>query len=256
MKELLEKLERKENSHKGENGKLLIIGGSNKYTGAPALAAKAALRTGADLVKILTSKEAKPVVQSYSENLIVESYGEKFNQVSLERSLELENWADTTLIGPGLTAFDVETLEKFADQAGTLVIDAGAIEHLLNTSENIFTPHSGEAEIIRGESGSIKIFAYETDNVVLLKGEKDRIFSGKEVYENYTGHPTMTVGGTGDVLAGIVSSLSSQGLSGEESARLGAWINGKTGELAAEYLGNSALATDMVDEIPEVMNQN
>ena len=254
MKQLLEKLERKENSHKGENGKVLVIGGSTKYTGAPALAAKAALRTGADLVKILTSKEAKPVVQSYSENLIVESYGEKFDQDSLERALELEKWADTTLIGPGLADFDVETLEKFANQASTLIIDAGAIEHLLNTSGNIFTPHSGEAEIMGGVSDSVKMFAYETDNVVLLKGEKDRIFSGKEVYENDTGHPTMTVGGTGDVLAGIVSSLSAQGLSGEESARLGAWINGKTGELAAEYLGNGALATDMIEKIPETMN--
>lgn len=254
MKQLLEELERKENSHKGENGKVLIIGGSTKYTGAPALAAKAALRTGADLVKILTSKEAKPVVQSYSENLIVESYGEKFDQDSLERALELEKWADTTLIGPGLADFDVHILEKFADQASTLVIDAGAIEDLLNTSGNIFTPHSGEAEIMGGESGSVKMFAHETDNVVLLKGEKDKVFSDKEIFKNETGHQTMTVGGTGDVLAGIVASLNAQGLGREDSARLGAWINGKTGELAAEELGNGALATDMIEKIPETMN--
>lgn len=255
MEELLEKLKRPSNSHKGENGKVLVIGGSKKYTGAPALAAEAALRAGADLVKILTSEKAKPVVQGFSENLIVESYGEKFNESSLEKTSELEEWADTAVIGPGLTGFDEEVLKRFAEETENLVIDAEAIEPLLHTSGNIFTPHSGEAKPIGERSGSIKMFAHESGNTVLMKGQKDRIFSGKQIFENDTGNSGMTVGGTGDVLTGIVAAFKAQGLNNEEAARLGAYINGKAGEKAFENYGRGLVATDLVDEIAKVLKK-
>lgn len=253
MEELISKLERKTNSHKGENGKVLIVGGSDKYTGAPALAAKAALRSGADLVKILTSEGAKPVVQSFSENIIAESYGKKFDNKSLEKAQELEKWADVTVIGPGLTKFNREALQQFAEGAEDIVIDAEAIKPLLDTSGNIFTPHSGEAECIDEKSGSIKIFSDETGSTVLLKGEKDRIFSRKQIFENETGCATMTVGGTGDVLTGIVASLKAQDLEDVEAARLGAYVNGLAGEKAAESYDNGALPTDMIEFIPDVL---
>lgn len=253
MEELFEKLERPSDSHKGENGKVLVIGGSSKYTGAPALAAEAALRAGADLVKILTAEEAKPVIQGFSENLIVESYGEKFNEDSLEKASELDQWADTTVIGPGLSDFDEDSIKEFAEEEGNLVIDAEAIEPLLETSGNIFTPHSGEAKVMREKYGSEKAFASEADNTVLLKRKADRIYSGNEVFENETGSQGMTVGGTGDVLAGIVASFRSQGLDNLEAVRLGAFVNGRAGEKAFEEFGNSLLATDLVEQIPEVI---
>lgn len=253
MKKLIEKLERNENSHKGENGKVLVIGGSSKYTGAPALAAEAALRTGADLVKILTSEEAKSVVQGFSENLIAESYGQRFDEKSLEKARELEEWADVTVIGPGLSDFDGEALRQFAENSGKLVVDAEAIEPLLDTSDNIFTPHSGEAEVMGERSGSIKMYSFETGNTVLMKGRKDRVFSGKEITENKTGCPGMTVGGTGDVLTGILAALKSQGIEDDEAAILAARVNGKAGENAYEKYGNGLTATDVVERIPEVI---
>ncbi len=253
MEELIEKLHRNENSHKGENGKVLVIGGSSKYTGAPALAAEAALRTGADLVKILTSEEAKPVVQGFSENLIAESYGQRFDDKSLEKARELEEWADVTVIGPGLSDFDVEALQEFAENSGKLVVDAEAIEPLLDTSDNIFTPHSGEAEVMGERSGSIKMYSFETGNTVLMKGRTDRVFSGKEITENETGCPGMTVGGTGDVLTGILAALKSQGLEDDGAALLSAYVNGKAGENAYEKYGNGLTATDVIEQITEVI---
>ncbi len=253
MEELFEKLERSSNSHKGENGKVLVIGGSRKYTGAPALSAEAALRSGADLVKILTAEEAKPVVQGFSENLIVESYEERFDEESLEKARKLEEWADTTVIGPGLSEFDEEALEKFAEESGKLVVDAEAIEPLLDTSGNIFTPHSGEAEVMGEKSGSIKMYSFETGNTVLMTGEKDRIFSGKDITETETGCSGMTVGGTGDVLTGIVAAFKSQGLDDKDAAVLAAYVNGKAGEKAFEEYGNGLTATDIIDRIPEAI---
>lgn len=253
MEELLEKLERPSNSHKGENGKVLVIGGSRRYTGAPALTAQAALRAGADLVKILTSEQARPVVQSFSENLIVESYGERFSESSLEKAWELEKWADATVVGPGLTGFNKEALKEFAEEAEDLVIDAEAIEPLLYTSGNLFTPHSKEAEPIGEKSGSIKMFAHETGNTVLMKGEKDRIFSGKDIFENETGNSGMTVGGTGDILTGIVAAFKAQGLEDIEASRLGAYVNGKAGEKAYKEYGNGLVATDLIDRIAETI---
>lgn len=253
MEELLEKLERPSDSHKGENGKVLVIGGSRKYTGAPALAAEAALRSGADLVKILTSEEAKPVVQGFSENLIVESYGQRFDENSVKKAVELSKWADSTVTGPGLTDFEEKALKQFGEQAQNLVVDAGATEVLLETSGNIFTPHKGEAEAIEEKSGSIKAFAQETGNTVLVKGKTDRIFSGEKVFKNETGSPGMTVGGTGDVLTGVVAAFKAQGLEEMEAARLGAYVNGKAGEKAYRDYGNSLLATDLIEEIPEII---
>lgn len=252
MEKLFEKLERPLDTHKGENGKILVIGGSEKYTGAPALAAQAALRTGADLVKVLTSETAKPIVQGFSENFIVESYGEKFDESSLEKALKLERWSDVTVLGPGLTVFDEMALKDFAEEAEKLVIDAGAIEPLLEFSEHIYTPHLTEAKVMREDYGSEKDFASETGNTVLLKGDVDKIFSGNDLFENETGTPGMTVGGTGDVLTGIVASYRSQGLDDLEASRLGAFVNGKAGEKSFEEYGNSLLATDLIGKIPEI----
>lgn len=253
MKELFEKLERPSDTHKGENGKVLVIAGSEKYTGAPALVAEAALRAGADIVKVLTAEKSKPVVQGFSENLIVESYGNSFNESSLDKAWELEEWADATVIGPGLSDFDRISLQEFAEEVGSLVIDAEAIEALLGTSGNIFTPHSGEAEALVDEYGGLQAFAYETRNTVLLKGEVDEIYSGEDIFENEAGCAGMTVGGTGDVLAGIVAAFSAQGLEDVEASRLAAYVNGKAGEKAFEEYGNGLLATDLIERIPEAV---
>jgi len=255
MKEIIEKISREKSSHKGQNGKVLVIGGSEKFSGAPALSAQAALRTGADLVQVLTHEETKSVVAGFSENLIVDSYGEKFDEESLEKARELEEWADVTVIGPGLSEKEDGAVEKFVENSGKLVIDAEAIENSLNVSGKIFTPHSGEAEILREKFGSVENFATEKENTVVLKGEVDEIFTPEEKFENRTGNSGMTVGGTGDVLTGIIAALWSQELSREDSARLGVWLNGKAGEKSAEKFGNGLVATDLLENIAEILKE-
>ena len=257
MKQLIEKLARKNDSHKGENGKIAVIAGSRDYTGAPALSAKAALRTGSDLTKILTSEKISQTVASYSENLIVRDYPEDYLSVkSLEKAKKVVEWSDVVVIGPGLGEPEPEVVEKIIEYTEKpKIIDADAIKPALETDlENcIFTPHEGEAEAIREKYGSLENFSREKDAVVLLKGKIDRIYVKGEEKTSETGDPTMTVGGTGDVLTGILASLIGQGLENSEAAFLGAWINGKAGEKAAERYGNGALATDIVEKIPQVM---
>jgi ADP-dependent NAD(P)H-hydrate dehydratase len=258
MEQLLGKISRESGSHKGENGKVGVIGGSRDFSGAPALNAYGALRSGCDLVKILTSAEIRDVLRGYSENFIVESYSSGyFGEEAASKAEDLSEWADAIVIGSGLSQPDELALKEFVEVSETpMVVDADAIEPLMNSdfSKAVFTPHEGEAEAIREEFGSIENFVSETEAVVVLKGEKDEIFTPAGRFENETGHETMTVGGTGDVLAGVIASLVSQGLGTEEAARLGAWINGKAGELAAEELGNGALATDIVEKIQEVIS--
>lgn len=252
IEEIASKLSRPQDTHKGQNGKVLVIAGSERFTGAPALAAEAALRSGADLVKIFTAKKARPVVQGYSQDFIVESYGEKFNEESLEKAEELEQWADVTVIGPGLKADD-EAVEKFSRDAGNLVVDAEAIEACLNSSKNVFTPHSREAQAIRDKYSSIRKFVSQEENTVLLTSDVDKIYSADSVLENRTGNSSMTAGGTGDVLTGILAGLWSQGLEREESAYLATYINGKAGEKVSEKYGNGLKASDLPLEVAKVL---
>lgn len=259
MEELLSKLDRESDSHKGENGKVGVIAGSRDFTGAPALSAKAALRTGCDLVRILTSEEVSDTVSSYSENFIVEEYsGGYFGDGAVDKSLELDEWADVVVIGPGLSKPDEIAVKEFLKMSDSvLVVDADAIEPAAEAGiEAIYTPHKGEMAHILDRYDSEDDFVRETDSVLLMKGEKDRIYSdsGNKVIE--VGNPAMTAGGTGDVLTGILASLVSQGMEPSEAAELGAWINGKAGEKAAEDFGNGMLATDILERIPEVLKNN
>jgi len=253
MKELLEKLQRDSGSHKGENGRVGIIAGSRDYTGAPALSAKAALRTGCDLTTILTSDSVSSTVAGYSENFIVRDYSSDYFDLDvLEQALKLDKEVDVIVIGPGLGNPEPQAVCKFIQKCESpVVVDADALEHVTQTSmENaVLTPHKAEFEAIEENIENI----LERENVVVKKGEKDTIYSQNEETKVETGHPTMTVGGTGDVLTGVIASLISQGISLEEAAKLGTWLNGKAGEKAAEEYGNGALATDITEKISEIL---
>lgn len=259
MEQLLTKLDRKPGSHKAENGCVGIIGGSVDYTGAPALAGKAALRTGCDLVEVLTSSEVSDTVASYSENLIVGSYESKyFNEGAVEAALEVSGWADAVVIGPGLGDPEASAIRSFVSETDTpLVVDADAIQPALETeiTEAVFTPHQREAEDIEESYGSVQDFVSETGSIVVLKGNVDQVFVRGGKFRNTSGTPAMTVGGTGDTMTGIIASLISQGLELDEAARLGTWINGKAGGLATEEYGNGMLATDLIEKIPEAVRE-
>lgn len=261
MEELLRKLDRDADSHKGQNGKVGVIAGSKDYTGAPALASKAALRTGSDLVKTLTSESVRDVVAGFSENFMVNSYSSNyFSEDATGKAESIADWGDAVVIGPGLGDADEGAVTGFVERADApLVIDADVIEPALDADlsdvDAVFTPHRGEIDHIEELYGSLRVFAEREEVVVVLKGEIDRVYTPDDEFDSDTGTAAMTVGGTGDVLTGVIASLISQGLELEDAALLGAWINGKAGEIAADGYGNGMLATDMVDRIPGVLRK-
>jgi hydroxyethylthiazole kinase-like uncharacterized protein yjeF len=243
--------QRDDSSRKGENGKVGVIAGSARYTGAPALCGQAAMRSGADLVKILTSKKTREVVAGFSKDLIVEGYiGNFLTDESLSEAEALAEWSDVVVAGPGLGEPDHKTLGQVVDGA-RCVLDADAIHETVlesDLSKAVITPHRGEAERL----GDLKSFASRTGAVVLAKGPTDKILSPtRQVSEVERGHPTMTVGGTGDVLAGAVGGLMAQGVEREAAAETGARAVGIAGELAAGRIGRGALASDILERIPK-----
>jgi ADP-dependent NAD(P)H-hydrate dehydratase len=257
MEEILCKINREKDTHKGENGKVAVIAGSKDYTGAPAIAAKAAYRSGTDLVKILTSEQIQDTVASYSENLIVSGYsGGYFTEEDVDQAEELLEWCDAAVIGPGLSQPEPGAVKQLLEKTDApVIVDADAIEPAAERDRDnvVFAPHKGEKKHIEDRSSSVEDFATE-DRVVVVKGKVDKIYSEKR-YTSRTGSAAMTVGGTGDMLAGIIAALISQGLSLTEASRLGVWLNGKAGEKAAEAYGNGALPTDMIEEIPKILFQ-
>ncbi len=260
MEKLLEKLERDPGAHKGENGYVGVLAGSRDYTGAPALVGQAALRTGCDLARILTSRSSREVTASFSEDLIVRGYqSDYFDGQEMDAARELAEWADAVAVGPGLGDPDGEAVREFLSGSEVpAVVDADAVEPALEAGMKnaVFTPHSGEAEVIADRFGSVEEFVDEKRVVAVVKGSTDVVYTPEKTYRNETGTPAMTVGGTGDVLTGIIASLLSQGLEPRDAARLGAWINGRAGEKAEESYGNGLLATDLLEEIPRVMEED
>ena len=258
---------RNPNSRKGENGRLVVIGGSSWYFGAPALASYAAMRAGADLVYTVVPNAIAPTVASYSPDLIVWSYlGSELNKSALELIVELEPKTDAMVIGNGLTRTPevLETAQSILDSwKKPIVIDADPIGFVkAKNKQTIFTPHDGEFLRLTGKKAPletnsraklVKEEAKKLGAVILLKGPVDIISNGETTHLNKTGNSGMTCGGTGDTLSGLVGGFLSQGYGPAESARLGAYINGLAGDLAFKELGYSLRASDLISNIPKAM---
>jgi NAD(P)H-hydrate epimerase len=289
--DLLRIKNRLSHSHKGENGKILIIGGNKDYSGAPSIAGFSALSTGVDLVYIGTSENGALAIKSYSPDFIVKSFvGEYLNLGNQEDIINLINIVDVVLIGPGSGTED-ETKKLFNILASKInkpmVLDADALKlvdlNLIKNKENlVITPHFQEfktffKDIIEKENLShefnqldlnfdnltskqvhdkIAIFQRVTKNIkgtVVLKGKHDLIFQNNKFRLNKTGNSSMTVGGTGDSLAGIVTSLLSQGLDSFNAGALGTWLNGKSADLAFKKYGNGFKASDLSEFLSLIM---
>ncbi len=259
--------QRKLTSHKGDAGRILIIGGG-AYSGAPALAAMAALRTGADIVTVAAPKSVAKTIASFSPNLIVkELTSDRLCTEDITILKELIKAHDVTVMGMGL-GLEKETLDavkQIIPLCDKLVLDADALHDLelpVATEHNIIiTPHAGEFRKLAGNAPEdleekiefVKQFSLEKNVVTLLKGSSDIISDGKHCRVNRTGNPGMTVGGTGDVLAGIVGALFA--LNGAmDSAENGAFINGAAGDIAFTEKGYGLIATDIIEKIPETIN--
>jgi len=261
----------KSTSHKGQNGRVLVIAGG-PYTGAPALVGFGALGVGADLIHIATPALAAPVVAGYSPSLIVHPLvGHRLLREDTRLILELAARADVVAIGPGLG--DAEgTLEAVKDVICNLtlplVIDADAIKAVgsdpkaLAGKKAVITPHSREFKTLTGKTladtpeeraSAVRDAAKSLGVTILLKGPVDIVSDGDRVKYNYTGNPGMTVGGTGDVLCGIVAGLISKGMGPLDASRLAAFINGRAGDLAFAVKSYGLTAVDVADNLGRVL---
>ena len=258
MERLLRSLPGVSGATQGENGQVGVIGGSIEYPGQPTISALAALRTGTDDAEALVSEEIHPIVASHSPNLLVDRFdGERFDESAVDRALELGEWADALVIGPGLVDADPAAIsETITRTEAPVVVDALAIGPGMEAdlSNTVFTPASEEAEWIEEEYGSIETLSEETDAVVALTGDVDTIVADGERTTNETGTSALTVAGTGDTMAGIIASLLGQGMDRADAAELGAWILGKSGELASAEHGNGVVATDVIERIPDTLH--
>ena len=247
-------------SHKGDNGNLLVVGGG-PYTGAPALAAEAAYRAGADLVHLAVPNEIIDIVAGYSESFIVHPLeGKKLRKSHKDAILEIAQRCDAAVIGPGL-GDDENTLKTVKMLIGKLdipvLIDADGLKAVSKydiefDGKAILTPHMGEFMDLcnKGNFPENAVKYSEENNVTLVvKGKEDLITDGIRKKWNDFGNPGMTVGGTGDTLSGVIGALLSKGLESYEAGRLGTYMTCKAGDEAFKEKKWSLLPKDIIDNI-------
>jgi len=258
---------------KGDYGRLLVVGGSSQYSGAPILASLGALRSGVDLVYLAAPANVIAAATSQSPDLIPIALQDKvLTKADLPVLETAFANADTVLIGPGLGA-RTETLDAIGElftlatkYAKPVVIDADAlkvISRVMKLGPNaVITPHAGEFQRIAGygveealsqRTGAVRELAKMLQCVVVLKGPVDIVSTPTDTRYNWTGTPAMSVGGTGDVLAGLIAGLRAQGVSSFLSASVGAFVNGAAGMLAFRAKGAGLIASDLLEYAPQVL---
>ena len=250
-------------SHKGDNGKILCIGGSEDYIGAPYLAANSALsalRTGADIVTVAAPKRVAYAINSLNPDIITKKFDcIYFTEKQIDEILNLSESYDSILIGPGIGQKDETKLFVNGIIGGIekpMVIDADAIKatNLSSASNAILTPHKKELKILLKNSdikfeNKKNLQRYISTNVLILKDTVDTIISNKKIYYNETGNPGMTVGGTGDILAGLTSGFISQGNSLIDSACASTYLCGYIGDELYNEMDYNFIASDFLNKI-------
>ncbi len=264
-----------EPGRRARSARILIIGGG-PYAGAPALAALAALRAGAERATVWAPKGAAETVQGFSPNLVVRPFGTgRFVRADVEDLLPAVRAAPPAAVAVGMGAgSEPETVEALRrllrELAGELplVVDADALAALPSPDER---RSGGGAPLAAtpnvGEFG--RVFARSTDSpergaavthaasrarlLLVAKGEPDLVSDGESLAENHHHHPAMTVGGVGDVLAGVLATLLGSGVEPFAAGRLATYWVGEAGLLAASRRGNGLLATDVIDELPTAL---
>jgi hydroxyethylthiazole kinase-like uncharacterized protein yjeF len=261
-------------SHKGDNGVVLVIGGG-PYIGAPALCGLAALRTGVDLVYIATPKRSWKSIAAFSPNFIVRDLASDmltFNDLPVIEPLLQKSTG--VILGPGLgTAPETEQaiiplIQHILGEKKPLVIDADAMQpvgqslDVIRGSQIVATPHVGEFKKLTGVTltqnmderiGSVQEWAHRIGITIFLKGFIDVLSDGTHTKLNKVHNEAMTVGGTGDVLAGIIGALLSKGVAPFNAVRIAAFLNGEAGNEAFKKKYYGLVATDIIDEIPDVL---
>ncbi|MBQ7870866.1 MAG: NAD(P)H-hydrate dehydratase [Oscillospiraceae bacterium] len=264
---------RERTAHKGNFGKVLLLCGAVGYTGAPVLAARAAVRSGAGLVFVGVPEAVYPIVAG---NLVepmvfpLPSAEGMLSEAAIPEILRRLAGCDACLIGCGLgrSPGTFAVVKAVLEQARCpVVVDADGINVLEGHIDIvrgaacpvILTPHEGEFRRLGGDSslgrlhGTCKLQG-ETGAVLLRKGHRTLICDGTECYVNRTGNPGMATGGSGDALAGILVSLLGQGLPPVRAAAAAAWLHGAAGDLCARTLGEyGMLPTDLIEALPRLL---
>ena len=271
---------RSQTAHKYAVGKVFVLAGSRGFTGAAALAASAALRTGAGAVVLAAPDTVYPILaKKLSEAIVIPLPSTPDGTIApnaAETIRERMEWADSTVMGPGLSRNgETQSLvrELVGSASGKLVLDADALTAIAGTNvlksskaEIILTPHSGEfsrlnnqsaKEIDRNRVDAARNFLRQPRRTLVLKGAPTAVADGKgTVYLNSTGNPGMATVGSGDVLSGIIGSLWAQGMEAGAASWSGVFLHGLAGDLAAGERGQrSVVAGDLIEFLPKAFQQ-
>lgn len=235
----------KKNSHKGERGKVLVVGGSRKYYGAPIFSALAAERSGADLITVFATQRSIDILPKYSLNMFLNDFVMPdlcLKDIGLIIGAAQKH--DCMAIGMGLNGDDDTKRASeliIADTDIPLVIDADSLTpnvlRIIKERKNkdiVLTPHKREFARMFGENANVEDAAKELGVTIALKGPVDVIASPGHVYHNHTGHPKMRVGGTGDALAGIICAFIAMGMKPYDAATSACYYYGLLGEEVAK----------------------
>jgi ADP-dependent NAD(P)H-hydrate dehydratase len=264
-------------AHKGDFGKICIIGGSVGMSGAAALAGRAALRCGAGLVRVATPKSVLAIVASIEPSFTTIALPEdnvgRISAKAINTILDTTSDNDVLAFGPGVGVSGglQSVLMAMLEQDGLrLIIDADGLNNLAKIkdwpaklkAELILTPHPGEMKrlwsgVFREEPPDDRTqqaaqLAQQTKSVVDLKGAGTVVSDGVKVYVNTTGNPGMATAGSGDVLTGAITALAGQGLDNFDATVLGVYIHGLAGDIAAQKAGQvSLMAPDIIESLPD-----
>lgn len=266
---------RKSDSHKGDFGHCLVIGGSFGMAGAAALSAMATLRTGAGLVRVAVPRCCVSTVASFEPSYMTAPLPEdsvgRISFAAAEHLFALARSATHVIVGPGLgRSPDLDRLvaKLYTELPLPAVFDADALNVLAEHPDalkspggpRVLTPHPGEYRRLNGGRELGSRGAYQTDAralagqwkaTIVLKGYRTFVTDGNRSYINNTGNPGMATGGTGDVLTGVIAGLMCQGLGVYDAARLGVYVHGHAGDAAAEEFGAlSLIASDLIRFLP------
>jgi len=274
-------LKRKPDTHKGDYGHILIIGGSLGLSGAVCLCAKAALRSGAGLVTVGVPKSLNSIFEIKLTEVMSLPLADKNGALSQEAFGNIKSFlkkADFIVLGPGaglrtITKRLIIKIIKEIDKP--MVIDADALTALASNLEVLFkrktktlilTPHLGEfsrligldvSKIKKKRKELVKKFALRYNLTLVLKGSRTLVSDGRRTFENNTGNPGMATAGAGDVLSGIIAGLLAQGVDQFESAKAGVYLHGLAADKAVkDKTENCLIASDIIEYLPEAVKRS
>jgi ADP-dependent NAD(P)H-hydrate dehydratase len=264
---------------KRDHGRVVVVGGAAGMAGAPALAAMAALKSGAGLVELLVPDPVAPIAAVFDPCVMTRGLpadqGGGFDAAAGAALATRLAAADAAAVGPGIgrtAAVRAIALRLWRETAVPLVFDADALWALSpadrgllrdHAGPRVLTPHAGElARLVGRDPAAVRdadrpvlaeaaaALAAELDVVIVFKGAGTLVVAPQQQARNETGNPGMATAGTGDVLAGVIAALLGQGLGAFDAARLGAWVHGRAGDAAAADLGQvSMTARDLLDRL-------